>query len=139
VTDDLVSWLRHQLDEDEHEVEVSHSPGCPLYLPGMTDQQLYEPADPSRCTCPARRALAEVQAKRAILDTYAEAASFYEANRSAPAGELHGLRTAITYLALPYADPSRLPGPVEAMTLFYLLAVISLGFSVAVLVVAMTR
>lgn len=49
------------------------------------------------------RVLAEVEAKRRILDRYEEAVTWYSENRSAPAGEVHGLWTAIKLLAVPYA------------------------------------
>lgn len=50
------------------------------------------------------RVLAEVAAKRAILQTYDEAREFYDRHQRAPAGELHGLHQAIEFLAQPYAD-----------------------------------
>jgi hypothetical protein len=50
------------------------------------------------------RVLVEVEAKRRILDTYEEATNFYRVHVAAPAGEVHGLWTAIQWLALPYAD-----------------------------------
>lgn len=39
---------------------------------------------------------------RKILDEYEQARSFYETNKSAPAGELHGLWTAVLALAEAY-------------------------------------
>ncbi len=52
------------------------------------------------------RVLAEVAAKRAILDAYTEAVEFYDApaNRRQPAGEVHGLYTALQWLAVPCAS-----------------------------------
>lgn len=49
---------------------MCHLTTCPSYLPDLTDAQLYEPIDPARCTCPMRRQLADVAAKRAILDLH---------------------------------------------------------------------
>jgi hypothetical protein len=50
------------------------------------------------------RVRADIEAKRHILAEYEQAADFYTRNVSAPAGEAHGLRTALRYLALPYRD-----------------------------------
>lgn len=49
--------------------------------------------------------LSDIAAKRAILDTYEEARTYYDGpGRSAPAGEVHGLWTALQHLASAYAD-----------------------------------
>lgn len=50
------------------------------------------------------RVLREVEAKRQLLEMYREAKVYYDANRSAPAGEAHGLWTAVRLLALAWAD-----------------------------------
>jgi hypothetical protein len=55
--------------------------------------------------------LADIAAKRAILDAYEEAKRYYEGpGRAAPAGEVHGLWTAIQHLAYAYRHrPGYLP------------------------------
>lgn len=45
------------------------------------------------------RVLRQVSAHRAILDAYVEAIDFYNRHRSAPAGEVTGLRTAVLLIA----------------------------------------
>ncbi|MFB4275755.1 DUF6221 family protein [Nonomuraea sp. MTCD27] len=45
----------------------------------------------------------DLEAKQRILDEYVEASAYYGQN-TAPAGELHGLLTAVKLLATPYAD-----------------------------------
>jgi hypothetical protein len=50
--------------------------------------------------------LADLDAKLAIVTAYETAAAFYNdpANRHLPAGEAHGLRTALRLLAVPFAQ-----------------------------------
>ncbi|HEY9415006.1 MAG TPA: DUF6221 family protein [Pseudonocardia sp.] len=79
---DLIPWLREQLDIDEKDV-ISGDCRCPD--PGL-----------SRADCPAR-VLAEVDAKRRILDAYDQTEFGDLTRRSA-------LEEAITAFAVPYAD-----------------------------------
>ncbi|WP_055563627.1 DUF6221 family protein [Streptomyces atriruber] len=50
--------------------------------------------------------LRDIEAKRALIDKYEEAVTFYNdpANRHVSAGEITGLRTALACAALPYGD-----------------------------------
>lgn len=128
---DLVTWLRQQLDEDGR--VASAVPAGPWRAqplergsagPASTDSWVihsrpnafiaeveFRPNIPARdiaafvATHDPTRVLAEVAAKRAILDAYTEAVEFYDApaNRHHPAGEVHGLYTAVQWLAVPYA------------------------------------
>lgn len=107
--DDLVTWLRAQLDEDERVAqaaipgpwvadgdEVLHD-GDQVVLSGHSTEHVAR-HDPVRV-------LAEMEAKRELIAVYEEAAEYYDKiDRRAPAGEAHGLRTALKHLALPYAD-----------------------------------
>lgn len=49
------------------------------------------------------RVLAEVHAKQDLLAEFEQAGAFYDVHRSAPAGEVHGLWTAVKLAARPYA------------------------------------
>lgn len=135
--DDLVTWLKEQLTEDERlALTASPSPWVIEEQPGRIHGRDFLFADitaadnTSVCDTESgslgpelgtawhifhwepRRVLAEVQAKLRILDAYASAVTFYDApaNRHHPAGEVHGLETAVRLLALPYADQ---PGYLE--------------------------
>lgn len=122
---DLITFLRAQLDADEQAAHAGSTMWAVVY-------SNYEPAEVdsihhNRATAearageladewrvdewvsrpdPARKArnLAEVEAKRRILDRYEEAKPYYDQHLNAPAGELHGLYTAIQFLALPFSD-----------------------------------
>jgi len=90
MTDDLMTWLRAALDEDEQDARRRdfHTGMCLTFLDPGGD-----------CTCDySARVLAEVEAKRRILDLYEE---LYEP----------GLYEAVALLALPCADR---PGYQEA-------------------------
>lgn len=63
----------------------------------MADARLIARHDPARV-------LRDVAAKRRLLEEYREAQAYYTANRSAPAGEVQGLWTAVQLLAQPYSD-----------------------------------
>ena len=78
---DLVTWLRQQV-ADEERMPIAANRSCIEW------------------------AQADIAAKRAILDAYTEAIEFYNApaNRHQPAGEVHGLYTALQWLAVPYAS-----------------------------------
>lgn len=52
----------------------------------------------------AKQALREVAAGRKLIAVYEEAKAYYEVHRSAPAGELEGLYTAIKLRAEVYAE-----------------------------------
>jgi hypothetical protein len=104
--EDLVQWLRVQLDTDARENESPyadtawHARGCEN-LP----QVLYPDHESGPCDCgvPARVA-SEIDAKRRLLDEYTES------EKSLPAfadmvdvGRVEGLRVAVAHIALPYA------------------------------------
>lgn len=50
------------------------------------------------------RVLREVAAKQRIINEFVEAKSYYDENRSAPAGELSGLHLALKAIASVYSD-----------------------------------
>jgi hypothetical protein len=122
---DLLSWVRAQVDEDER-IALALETG-PVGNPSPWQKRLFglrsegiadrhgspvilfvHHKDPTHMVVDhilnhdPTRALREVAAKRAILDEYAEADTYYTANVSAPAGELHGLRTAVLAIAAIY-------------------------------------
>jgi hypothetical protein len=92
-SDDLIAFLRSQWDAEEADARWS-----------LENAPAAHQTDPNSMNFSPARVLAEVEAKRRILDEYAEASTYYGQNRAAPAGELHGLLTAVKLLALPYAD-----------------------------------
>lgn len=101
---DLAEWLRAQLDEDERVAcEAAPDPS----LRWTDDSADAPPAGWNPLTHIARwdpaRVLAEVDAKRRLLNVYLEADNYYRDHRAAPAGELHGLWTAIQLIAAAYA------------------------------------
>lgn len=71
---ELVAWLKAQLDEDEDIAEGEHADECAANLHGLTDAQLYESSEShiQRCSCPVRRRLLDVVAKRALLAEIAD-------------------------------------------------------------------
>lgn len=122
---DLIEWLRAQLDADEATagsatsgpwsnddplardgvfasaidgfvVDCDYAHMGPFAVHNATHIALHDPAS----------VLADIAAKRAILDAYEEARSFYRdpANLHIPAGEAHGLLTALRHLTTAYAD-----------------------------------
>lgn len=111
---DLVEWLRARLDEDEALARRCRGErweregtewvfGVPSADTIWFDHSYPHVGDHIARWDPAR-VLAEVEAKRSLLAAYDEARAYYSANRSAPAGEVHGLWTAVKFSALPYAD-----------------------------------
>lgn len=111
---DLVTWLREQLDEDERDARECHTFGCAIRDEAMEDVNFDGQADltnPDKCSCPVRRRLLDVAAKRAILDRYknhhwhapAIPGATSEVLRTEDTG---ACRTCVTerLLAQPYAD-----------------------------------
>ena len=102
--DDLVTWLRAQLDEDERYAREARpgpwtADGGMVYVNHPTDEVVNytESAEHIARWDPAR-VLREVEAKRKIID---------ELERCGPTTDGHaGLRFAVQCLALPYADRS---------------------------------
>lgn len=87
--DDLITWLRAQLDEDERAARA----WMPFGTPTAADREHIARHDPARV-------LAEVDAKRRILDECESAI-----RKSAPRSNLNDLGwTVLRPLALPYAD-----------------------------------
>jgi len=100
--DELVAWLPAQLDEDTVEIAKHPDGEDPLWIAGS----LYATAEENYPCTPylaisKRRALAEVHAKRRILDTYVAAASTEGSEYDG--GYTVGLGVALRFLALPYA------------------------------------
>jgi hypothetical protein len=60
--DELVTWLRGVLDEDETALDSQHPFGCNAYPVGADDE-----FDLTRCDCRVKARLADIAAKRAIL------------------------------------------------------------------------
>lgn len=108
--DELIAWLRAQLDDDERlaltfevregEWRCQHCAGA-MTSAERLDSHLFETGH--REWGPAR-VLAEVNAKRHLIAGYEGADEFYGRVQQAPAGEITGLYAAIQYAALPYAD-----------------------------------
>jgi hypothetical protein len=80
MTDGLPEWLREQLDEDAREADGCH--------------------------CSAReRVLAEIAAKRALIDEYTQAEEsldHWACPDMVDVGRAEGLRAGVAYAALPY-------------------------------------
>jgi hypothetical protein len=100
MTDDLITWLRAQLDEDERVARA----WLPLGNPTAADREHIARHDPARV-------LAEVDAKRRILDEH----KTYDVHSGFGCGicafngwdkviEPEGWCTTVRLLALPYAD-----------------------------------
>lgn len=100
---ELVEFLRARLDEDEHIACGAQRTADFAWVPAALQSRWDARVDDHICRWSPERALAEVAAKRALLTVYTEAAAWYDANKSAPAGELHGLYIALQHIALPYA------------------------------------
>jgi len=89
---DLVEWLKAQLAEVERDAAESHSLFCALLtiIPGDPDANTIGSLDEANwgdwalCTCKQRMRLAEIHAKRRLLDAYEEAAAEAEAGPCAP-------------------------------------------------------
>lgn len=86
--DDLIAWWRGVLDEDETDLEDAHPLGCNGYPLGADDE-----FDPGRCDCRVRPRLADIAAKRAILDRYQATADEYARHKRdlTPAPQNHRL------------------------------------------------
>lgn len=113
MTDPLVEWLRGVLDEDEARVGQ--------YLDDWQIADHYDGGDSVADMHRARWAIKDIAAKHRILDAWAEAVAYYDGpGRSVPAGEVHGLWTAVQHLAYAYrSHPGYRPewAPTEASTL----------------------
>jgi hypothetical protein len=112
----LVEFLRARLDEDEavaREVPKPYVSGNWIvedtFYEGMILVDRHGVAEENETTrhmtrwSPAR-VLADVKAKRAIVRDYDEAVSYFAAHPMAPAGEVHGIESALKRLAAAYAD-----------------------------------
>ena len=116
--DDLVQWLRAQLDEDARRASSWHTLECDIhaYLQGDMDSvratmSMFHEAPGAVCDCnvPAR-VLREIDAKRRILRALesAEVALRNTEPGMEPhelmTGSVNSLRAAVRLLALPYSD-----------------------------------
>lgn len=120
MTDAALAWLRAQLDDDERVARAAiEDGGLDWWCPTETVVETKIPADGDIlatasvawhiATWDPARVLAEIAAKRSILDAYDEAKIWYDQHRSAPAGEVEGLWTAIKAIAQPYVDRPGFP------------------------------
>jgi hypothetical protein len=105
-TDDLVDWLRLQLDEDERDGSERHAFGCSAFDPVYEDSPRDAPlTDANACSCRVARVLREVQAKRRIVEV---AVSRHKASVVLPAGHREASAAAalavLQFLAFPYSD-----------------------------------
>lgn len=120
MTDDLVAFLRERYDDirqqehqkrrsipsvfDGHAVEVRWARGEEEIL---IDGRPYPAAKfwaIATEEAPDLKVIADLDSKLAIVAEYEQAKAFYDAHTTAPAGEAHGLLTALSLLALPHAD-----------------------------------
>jgi hypothetical protein len=99
---DLVTWLRAQLDEDEPVARAASDEVVDWIADDAAEHGTEDEGGHIKRWRPAR-VLAEVEAKRRLLDVYEEAVAYYTRHTSAPAGEVTGLLTAVKLAALPYA------------------------------------
>jgi hypothetical protein len=111
VSDDLVTWLRAQLDEDEKAIAYVAEMGLDMLLPaaiidrsGATvwwsddvDVAIHRTLEPTRL-------FAEVAAKRAIINAWEEEAEHLAIHLKESGAVAYGLYTAIESLAQSYAD-----------------------------------
>jgi len=115
VTDDLVEWLRAQLEEDERVARATLADNVtgrwhPQMAAGYLHEAVTDESGVRLATGPQRinehialhdpvRVLRDVAAGLKLIAVYEEAKAYYDAHREAPAGEVTGLRTAIQLLA----------------------------------------
>ncbi|MEU0081359.1 DUF6221 family protein [Micromonospora tulbaghiae] len=92
--DDLVTWWREHLDDAAAMLDTLDSTA----LNGI------ESTAGGEARGYIERGRADVAADRAILSAYEDAAAYYRANPHVPAGEVHGLLTAIKHRAAAHAD-----------------------------------
>lgn len=93
---DLVTWLRAQLDEDEASLDDVHSDSCES-RPDPDGASWVRQHGPCDCGWPAQL-LAEVEAKRALLDAFDEPTTVDNV------AEEEGLCRAVRIIATAYAD-----------------------------------
>ena len=89
----LVEFLKARLNEDEQAAKA----WLPFGNPDAAAREHIARHDPARV-------LAEVEAKRRILDEYEQATGQYATHSQVSAGEEIGLRFALKAIGLPYAD-----------------------------------
>jgi hypothetical protein len=107
VSEDLIDWLRAQIDLDQQKAaafsagtwvrrgqrEVYSLDGDAVAVGAdRAEADFIADHDPARV-------LGEVKSWRTLLNIYEDACRYYAKHRMAPAGELHGLLTAIKLLA----------------------------------------
>lgn len=108
MNDDLVTWLRARLDEDERIATAVHHFQCASAVRTVRNGVVWDLGD-CDCNQPAR-VLAEVAAKRAILDAYAWALGHPAASTDGETGYWFRkggqstLSETVLLLAQPYAD-----------------------------------
>jgi hypothetical protein len=104
---DLITWLRQQLDDDERVArQVMAEPGG-FYLEAETDDTNVMTIGAHVYRWDPARVLAEVEAKRRILDAYEMAAGVVDLQDGQPDAEdvsaLEALADVVRALAQPYA------------------------------------
>lgn len=103
---DLAEFLRARLDADAAEIaKQPDDAGEPLGAIGIWSSGDVI-SNTEYLILSKKRALREVEGKRRIITEYEEVSEWLNRpeNRQHPAGEAHGLHTALKLLALPYAD-----------------------------------
>lgn len=104
----LTEFLTARLDEEEAVAESTglhaQANGFDTGMPPMGSGGIRESPEYPTVYVNPKRVLADIAAKRAIVEEYVEADAYYRVRADAPAGELTGLRTAVLLLAQPYAD-----------------------------------
>jgi hypothetical protein len=107
--DDLILWLRHQLDDDERVARRVEPNQAPVALRAMVTREGSAPF----LIIDSARLLAEIDAKRRVVRLYENALRAYNAgsislrNRTQDEAAVDVLRAAVIALAQPYAE---LPG-----------------------------
>jgi hypothetical protein len=105
VVDDLVRWLRAQLDEEAARAQRAVDGSRNAFVSADEDVEPLLFDDDGAFVLPAR-VLREIDAKRKLLDRYERAMENRRAHPDdlASAGALLALHGAVKLLALPYAD-----------------------------------
>lgn len=104
--DELIEWWRARLAEHG---PVAYGAAAQADYSGWYAASLFEKigVGPLEAEYIERQhpklALASINADRALLAAYEDAAAYYRATPGVPAGELHGLLTAIKHRAAAYA------------------------------------
>lgn len=92
---EVVDWLKAQLDEAERMADRASAAG--MHGIESTDEEAWSHL------CDLEAVRADIEAKRGLIEAYAEAVAFYEGpGRNVPALEAHYLWMAILHIAKAY-------------------------------------